>query len=143
MSLVIRISPMSSRVVLKRTGLTAQAAGCLRCKVYSLGSVPFKFVCLFVVVVIVCLFFSNFSAKNISSRLIRGILLSQTILSVTVLKEIQWLLNKVYFIPKSNTFVTASFSLADMSFSINCKFQSLRQQSRVVSLCRDSTWVRN
>ena len=39
------ISPMSSRVVRKRTGLTAQAAGCLRCEVYSPGSVPFKFVC--------------------------------------------------------------------------------------------------
>ena len=56
--------------------LTNEAAGCLRCEVDSLGSVPFKFVCLFVVVVIVFLFFSNFSAKNISSRLIRGILLS-------------------------------------------------------------------
>ena len=76
MSLVIRISPMSSRVVRKRTGSTAQAAGCPRCEVYSPGSVPFKFVCLFVVDVIVCLFFSNFSAKNIPSRLIRGILLS-------------------------------------------------------------------
>ena len=93
------------RVVRKRIGLTAQTTDCLRCD-DSPRSVPFRFICLLLSLLFV-----------IFLKLLRKEHPKHT--NFTSLKEIQSLLqNKVYFLFKSNTFVMASFTLADESSSI-------------------------
>ena len=133
MSPVIRISPTSLRVVRKRIGLTAQTAGCLPLKCTHPGF-------------IVCLFFSTFSAKNIPSTLFRGyfsIRYSPVLYSFKRNSFKGCSKTRFIYYSNQNTFVTVYFSLADKSPIINCKFQSLRRQSCVITLCRDTTWVRN
>ena len=75
------------RVVRKRIGLTAQTAGCLRCEVHSLQSLPFIFVCLLLSSLF--LYFSQFSPqRTFQAHLFPVIFLSDTVLSFTFSKEI-------------------------------------------------------
>ena len=146
MSPVIRISPMNLRVVRKRIGLTAQTAGCFRCEAHSPQSLPFIFVCLLLSSLF--LHFSQFSPQRpLKAHLWAVIFLSDTVLSLTFLKENhskaaqkQDFFNiqiKIHMLQFLSTLQTNHWSI------INYKFQSLRQQSFVITLCRDITWVRN
>ena len=121
----------SLRVVHKRISLTAQTAGCLPLKCtprllfvyFSQLSPPRTFQAHFSVVIFylispVLYSFQRNSFKGCSKT-------------------------RFIYYSNQNTFVTVSFSLGDKSPIINCKFQSLRRQSCVISLCRDTTWVRN
>ena len=131
MSPVIRISPTSLRVVRKPIGLAAQTAGCLPLK----RTHPSGY-CLF--------YFSQLSLpRTFQAHFFVVIFLSDTVLSFT--ENSFKGCSKTRFISYSNqnTFVTVDFSLADKSPIINCKFQSLRRQSCVITSCRDTTWVRN
>ena len=130
MSPVIRISPTSLRLVRKRISLTAQTAGCLPLKCTHLSQ--FRSCCLFVGVVIVSLFFSIFSAKNIPSTLIRGYFSIRygPVLYVSKRNSFKGCSKTrfIYYL-NQNTFVMVSFSLADKSPIIDYKLQSLRRQS--------------
>ena len=144
MSPVIRISAMSLRVVRKRIGLTAQTAGCLALKCTHLGQ--FRS-CLFLCCSRYCFFiFFHISPQRTFQPLIHGYFSIRygPVLYVSNTNSFKGC-TKTRFIYYSNqnTFVTVSFSLAGKSPTINCKYQSLRRQSCVVTLCRDTTWVRN
>ena len=88
---------------------------------------------LFVVVVIVCWFFLNFSAKNI------------LITSIVRLKRNSKAAPKegLFYIQVKYICHGVSHSGWQVIRCINRKFQSLLQWSCVITLSRDMTWVRN
>ena len=126
-------------MVRKRISLTAQTAGCLPLKCTHLSQ--FRS-CLFVCRCRYCFFFVfQFSPqRTFQAHLSAVIFLSDTVLSFTFQKEIH---SKA--VSKQDLFIIqikihlSWFLFIDKSPIINCKFQSLRRQSYVITLCRDTS----